>query len=423
MDGVYETENTATVDLSKVGKVTNNGGGNACGGFVEFNAPQGTIAISKPNTKALKAWATAPKKGPGIDPGRIKVYLRKTAADYPKWDPETAASLGPALAALWRPPEGTTPLKASLANEIGEGLSLLYSSSDIQPRVEKAGGQDIDINGASDKNGAEELYKFLTLQYPVSHYKNKTPVSWTPDISATVTPSYFGSWNDESGKIQFEIDGENFCKSSLMIINPNSDFGYWYNNTVTSLPTLTTNGKGNWSSFSSAKKGPLIEWIVGSLNGNVPPTQIWSEQSNGVYAKVSLNFDTTSYGSFAFRYDIGNSFAGNTFASKVLPDGMDFALPAGRAGLFVYEQVAPFIDPLLAELGIGAGFTDTSWKNGVDATKVDVLNTTAQEATNILLNLIDEVGTLFEARPDVQRNSPVQNSMQEQSAAPRDSNN
>jgi len=413
MDGVYETANTATVDMSKVKKVTTYGGGAACGDN-EFNATEATFAVSKPNSKALKAWATAPQKGnlPGIDTQKIKVYLRKTAADYPKWDPETAASLGPVLSQLWSPPEGGgKKLDSALANEIGQGLSLLYSSSDIQPRVEKAGGQDIDINGSSDKNGAEEFYKLITFQYPASYYKNKTPVSWTPDVSATVTPTYWGSWDNTDGKMQIEIDGQNFCKSSLMLINPNNNFGYWYNDTVTSLPEVDTGGlQANWNSFSNAKAGPLIEFIVGSMNGNIPPTTVFSAEANGVYLKYQADFDTTSYGNVSFRYDLGNDFASNDIVSAFIPDGATLGLPFGMAGKATYGIIAPYVNPFLAQLGIGAGFTDTSWKSAVDGARVEIPNAIVQETTNILLDLLQNVGSLFQHRPEI-NGPPIQNNM------------
>lgn len=413
MDGVYETTNTATVDLTKVGKVTINGAGASCGGFSEFKTPAATFAVSEPNSKALKAWATAPKKGnlPGIDPERTKIYLRKDVSDNPKIDVLTAIGMGYSLAEIYKGGEGGTPLDSKLAQEIGQGVGFIVNSSDVKLNLEKAIGQDIDKNGTSDQNGAEEAYKLLTLQYPVSYYKNKTRVNWRPDLSATLTPSYWGSWNDENGKIQFEIDGENFCKSSLMTINTYKDFGYWYNNTVTSLPTVNTDDlQSNWTSFKNSQSGPLIEFIVGSANGNIPPTQIWRGQSNGVYAQFQADFDTTSYGRFAFRYDIGNDFADNNFASAVLPDGAQFFLPFGRAALVTYEQIAPLVPVFLDNLGIGAGFTDTSWKNSADGIKTELEIPLVQETTNLLLDLLQGVGTLFETRPEITR-PPVQNNM------------
>ena len=426
MDGVYETANTATVDLSKVKKVTNNGGGNACGGFVEFKTPGGTFEVSKPNTKALKAWATAPKKGnlPGIDPGKTKVYLRKDSSDNPKIDLLTYIGMGYNLSQLYKGGEGGTPLDSQLAQEISRGVGFVVDKSDVKLRLEKAIGQDIDINGTSDKNGAEEAYKLFTLQYPVSYYKNKTPVSWTPDISATLTPSYWGSWNNTNGKIQFEIDGQNFCKSSLMIINTNTDLGYWYNNTVTSLPTVTTDDlESNWNSFTNSQKGPMAEFIVGSANGNIPPYQIWRGASNGVWGTFGLDYDATSYGSFSFRYDLGNDFAHNNIWSTIFPDGARFELPVARAGKYTYEQIAPLVPFFLDKFSIGAGFTDTSWKDQVNETRNTLETPTIQETTNILLDIFQGIGTLFETRPDVRGPTLQQNNMQEQSAAPADSNN
>ena len=413
MDGVYETANTATVDLAKVGKVDIAGAGAACGGFVEFKTPGGTFAVSESNSKALKAWAEAPKKGnlPGIDTSKIKVYLRKDASDNPKIDVMAAVAMGYTLADLYKGGEGGTPLDPKLAEEMGQGVALLISKSDVKLRLEKAIGQDIDTNGTSDKNAAEECYKLLTLQYPVSYYKNKTPVSYTPDISATLTPTYWGSWNNDAGKIQFKINEQNFCKSSLMIINTNSDFGYWYNDTVTSLDEVNTDGlEANWNSFSNAKAGSLIQFIVGSTNGNIPLTTVFSAQANGVYLKYQADFDTTSYGNVSFRYDLGNDFAGNNIVSAFIPDGATLGLPVGMAGKATYDLIAPYVNPFLAQLGIGAGFTDTSWKDAVDGVRIDLQNPIIQETTNILLDLANAIGTLLQTRPDTQR-PPIQNNM------------
>ena len=417
MDGVYETTNTATVDLSKVKKVTNFGGGNACGGFVEFNAPQGTIAVSKPNTKALKAWATAPKKGnlPGIDTSKTKVYLRKNASDIPQWTPEAAATLGPALAALWKPPEGMTPLKSSLANEAGQGLSLLFSNGDIKLRVEKAAAKNIDINGTSDKNGAKEFYKFISFQRPVSYYRNKTPVSWTPDISATVSPSYWGSWNDESGKIQFEIDGENFCKSSLMLINPYADFGYWYNSVVGAgdVPEVDLDDlQAKWNSFRSAKLEPFTEFVVGSLNNNIPLSTVFRAASNGVSVEYQADFDVRSYGNFSCTYILGNPFGSNAIVSPLLPDGITIGLPVGAIGNAGAGVIRPIINNFLTQMAGGAGSTGDVFQAGIDGVRNTVITPIVNAVTNILLDTSpgSSTDTLQETRPGL--NGPgTQNNM------------
>ena len=400
MDGVYETSNTATVDLVKVGKVTINDAGASCGGFGEFKTPGGTFPVSEPNTKALNAWAEAPKKGNmrrGIDTSRIKVYLRKNASDNPKIDVMSAIAMGYSLAALYKGGgEGGTPLDPKLNEEIAQGVGLLINASDVKPRLEKAIGADIDIKGTSDKSAAKEYFKFMSLQRPVSYYQNKTSVSYVPDISATLTPSYWGSWNDDNGKIQFKINGESFCKSSLMIINTNSDFGYWYNAVVGGgdIPAVNLDDlQAKWNSFTSAKLEPFTAFAVDSLNGNIPLSTVFRAASNGVSIEYQADFDSRSYGSFSLTYILGNPFGDNAVVSPYLPDGVEVRFPAGLVGKAFAGAVRPIINNILTEVAGGAGQTQNVFQGGIDGIRGAVVTPIVNAITNLLMDTSPESST------------------------------
>lgn len=408
MDGVYETQDAATVDLAIVGAVKNINTSDPCGG--EFKTPDITLAVSEANSKALEAWATAPKKGnsTGIDTEKIKVYLRRGPSDNPKIDTLTAIAMGFTLAELFKGGEGGTPLNPVLAGQIAQTVRFIVDRKDVKPRLAQAIGADIDINGSSDKNGAEEFYQLKTFQYPASYYKNQIPVSWKPNVSATLTPTYWGSWNDTGGKIKFEIGEESFCKSSLMIVNTNKDLGYWYNDTVTSLPIVNTdNLQARWEAFANNAKGPLMEFIIGSYNGNVPPNQIWSFASDGAYAKFNANFDRTFYGGLAFHYLLGSSFPNNGAYSLFLPDGVDVEIPVGMGGQVLFETLQPVINNLFDSIGLGAGLQKTEFDNGVNSARVQIPNGIIQKVTNILMDLLKPAGSILEHREEI-KGPPIQ---------------